>query len=196
MIDWLHVGAAVLGAAVLIHALTAFAEARTTLRRQRYVLLRQVTNDLEYFIALALALATRARQVELKYAAQLAGPGYPDPAGDDDSLPESARETSAWLVARAHQLAAHEVARDLDRVAGTLDRVQADALFAVLEARRVYLEVLTTRAMDLAAFPRRPGVLKRFVGVAELNVGRIRELLEEFAVSLELPPPDAPMSID
>jgi hypothetical protein len=32
--------------------------------------------------------------------------------------------------------------------------------------------------------------------VAELNVGHIRELLEEFAVSLELPPLDAPVSID
>lgn len=196
MIDWLHVGVAVLGAAVLIHTLATFVEARTTVRRQRYVLLRQVTNEMEYFIALALALATRARQVEQRYAAQLAAPGYPDPAGDADSLPDSACETSAWLVARAHQLATHEVARELHRVGGTLDRAQADALFAVLEARRVYLEVLTTRAMDLAAFPRRPGVLKRFVGVAELNVGHIRELLEEFAGSLELPPPDALMSID
>jgi len=196
MIDWLHVGVAVLGAAVLIQTLTAFVESRTTVRRQRYVLLRQVTNDMEYFIALALALGSRARQVEQRYAAQLAAPGYPDPVGDVDGLPESARETSAWLVARAHQLASHEVARELHDIGGTLDRAQADALFAVLEARRVYLEVLTTRAMDLAAFPRRPGVLKRFVGVAELNVGHIRELLEEFAGSLELPPPDASMLID
>lgn len=189
MIDWLQRGEVVLGLAILLYTLFAFAEARVAARRRRYVLLQQIHNELEYFIALALALAARARQVEQLFEAQLAPTTHPDPAHDDDSLPEPAERIAAWLVARAGQLTGHEFARDLHAVAGTLTRSQADALFALLEARRVYVEVLATRATDLAAFPRRPGVLKRFVGVAELNVGGLRELLDEFAGRLELSSP-------
>jgi hypothetical protein len=189
MIDWLQSGEVLLGLGVLLYTAFAMTATRNAARRQRYMLLKQLNDDMEYFIALALALAARARQVEQLYATQLAQPGHPDPAHDDDSLPESAERISAWLVARARQLAGQEIGRNLHTVAGTLTRSQADALFALLEARRVYVEVLATRATDLAAFPRRPGVLKRFVGAADLNVGGLRELLDEFADSLELSSP-------
>ncbi len=70
-----------------------------------------------------------------------------------------------------------------------LDHRQADALFDLLAAQRIYVQVLRTRTVDLEAFPRRPGVLKRFVGVAMLNTEPMAEKLAAFAASLGIPTP-------
>ena len=49
------------------------------------------------------------------------------------------------------------------------------------------VRVLRTRAVDLEAFPRRPGVLKRFIGVAVLNTEPMAEKLAALATSLGIP---------
>lgn len=63
-------------------------------------------------------------------------------------------------------------------------------MFELMAARRVYIQVLAARAMDLDAFPRRPGVLVRFVGVAHLNVSDVNEKLQAFAETLGLSTPE------
>lgn len=185
---WLAHGGVVLGIAISLYTIYSYVDARITHQRQQYALLRQIDSEFEYFIGMADSLANRAQQVERHYADQLARNSFPDPVRDGDSLPADAEITAKWLTARARLLSENHIPLDIEKVGAILNREQADALFDLLQARRVYLEVLSSRATDLEAFPRRPGVLKRFVGVAVLNVASMREKKQAFAASLGLGP--------
>ena len=188
-IKWLNSGGVVLGLAISVYTIYSFVDARITQNRQQYALLKQIDHESKYFITLAQALKGRAQQVEKLYADSLKQPSFPEPAQDKDSLPEDAERVSRWLAARANHLAEYRIPIEIDKVGAILDRKQADALFDLLAAQRIYVQVLRTRTVDLEAFPRRPGVLKRFVGVAVLNTEPMAEKLATFAASLGIPTP-------
>ena len=188
---WLELagnGGLILGLAISIYTIYSFVEARILRRRQQFALLRNVYEELSYFHALASALAKRAEQTGEIFKQDLAG-SYPSPAADEDRLPESAEALASWLVRRANHLIGYSIHVDVERLGAVLDRRQAEALFRLIAARRVYVQVLATRAMDLEAFPRRPGVLARFIGVVNVNVHDLNERLEDFAGALGLTTP-------
>lgn len=187
--EWLKSGEAILGFAISLYTIYSFVEARVRERRQRYALLKQLTSELDYFILLADSLGSRAQQVSKEYASFLAQLSFPAPASDSDTLPPAVEPAARWLVARAKRLAEYAIAMDMEKVGAILNRQQTDALFELVESRRVYVSVLMTRALDLEAFPRRPGVLKRFVAVSVVNAAPMREKLQAFASALSLPPP-------
>ena len=166
-----------------------FVETRLLRRRQQYALLKNVYEEFSYFCGLASSLANRATQAEKLYEQHFKVP-YPAPAADQDALPEDAERVGRWLVKRANHLTSYPLPMEIEKLGAVLNRRQADALFALIAARRVYVQVLTTRAMDLDAFPRRPGVFARFVGVAHLNVFSLNENLKAFANALSLSTPD------
>lgn len=176
-------GGLVLGLTISIYTVYSLVETRILRRHQQYALLKNVYAEFSYFIGLASSLAKRATQAEKLYAQSLNG-NYPAPAADQDTLPEDAERVSHWLVLRANHLTDYALPIEIEKLGATLNRQQMDALFALIAARRVYVQVLTTRAMDLEAFPRRPGVFARFVGVADLNVVDLNEKLNAFAKTL------------
>jgi len=182
-------GGLVLGLAISIYTIYSFVEARLLRRRQQYALLQNVYAEFSYFLELASALANRATQAEKVYAQYLSG-SYPAPAADKDELPEDAETLARWLVKRANHLISYPMPLDIEKLGAILNRRQTAALFHLLAARRVYIQVLATRAMDLDAFPRRPGVLARFVGVAYLNVADLNDKLNAFAQALGLATPE------
>ena len=167
----------------------SFVETRILRRRQQYALFKNVYEEFSYFVGLASALAGRANQAKKVYE-QYFGDSYPDPAADTDKLPEDAETLARWLVKRADHVISYPLPLDIEKLGGILSRRQTDALFQLIAARRVYIRVLATRAMDLDAFPRRPGVLARFVGVAYLNVSGLNEKLNAFAKALGLSTPE------
>jgi hypothetical protein len=181
-------GELVLGLAISVYTVYTYVESRVLRRRQQYGLLKNLHAELSYFLSLASSLGQRAGQAKALYEDYLSG-SYPGPAADDDALPEEAEAVGRWLVERANHLIDYPVPIDVEKLGGVLNRRQADALFELLATRRVYLQVLATRAMDLEAFPRRPGVLARFAGVAHLNVGALETKLDLFAQALGLPAP-------
>lgn len=193
-------GGLVLGLAISIYTIYSFVETRVLRRRQQYALLKNVHEEFSYFLVLASALANRANQAEKLYEQYLDG-SFPDPAADRDELPEDAETIGRWLVKRASHLISYPITIDIEKLGAILNRRQTDTLFELMAVRRVYIQVLTTRAMDLETFPRRPGILARFVGVAHLNVSALNEKLKAFAKALglstleltgDLPHPAAP----
>ena len=58
-----------------------------------------------------------------------------------------------------------------------------------LDAHRRYVEILMTRALDLKAFPRKRGVLRRFAGVVLLNIDSLKREFAILAVLLKLEKP-------
>ena len=182
-------GNLVLGLAISAYTIYSFAEALILRRRQRYALLKNVHEEFSYFLALASALALRANQAQSACEPYLDG-AYPPPATDKDTLPPDAETLARWLVKRADHLVNYPMPIDIEKLGAMLNRRQTEALFNLLAARRVYVRILATRAMDLDAFPRRPGVLARFVGVAHLNVPDLNEKLKAFAKTLGLAAPD------
>jgi hypothetical protein len=184
VLQWLSSGGVVLGLAISIYTIYSFVEARLEQKRKQYALLKHINSEFEYFIALSTSLGQRAREAESVFADSFTQLSFPNPARDEDSLPAEAERLSRWLVARAKHLMDYEIPIEIENVGAILNRKQADALFLLLEARRGYIQVLSTRTIDLGLFPRRPGVLKRFVGVAVLNVDPMRAHLKAFAESL------------
>lgn len=182
-------GGLVLGLAISIYTIYSFVETRILRRRQQYALLKNVYEEFSYFLVLASALANRANQTEKVYEQYLDG-SYPAPAADKDKLPEDAETLAHWLVKRANHLISYPMPLDIEKLGAILNRRQTEALFHLMAARRVYIQVLATRAMDLDALPRRPGVLARFVGVAYLNVSDLNEKLKAFAKALGLSTPE------
>lgn len=182
-------GGLVLGLAISIYTMYSFIETRILRKRQQYALLKNVYEEFSYFLVLASALANRARQAAKVYEKYLDG-SYPAPAADEDKLPEDAESIARWLVQRANHLISYPMPIDIEKLGAILDRRQTDALFHLMSTRRRYIQVLATRAMDLDAFPRRPGVLARFVAVANLNVPDSNEKLKAFAKALGLSTPE------
>jgi hypothetical protein len=182
-------GGLVLGLAISIYTVYSFVEVRVLRRRQRYALLKNVYEEFSYFLSLASSLANRANQAEKLYVQHLTG-SYPPPAADQDALPEDAERVSRWLVKRANHLTSYPLPMEIDKLGAVLNRRQADALFALIAARRVYVQVLAARGMDLDTFPRKPGVFARFVGVADLNVSDLNDKLKTFAKTLGLSTPE------
>jgi len=187
-IDLAKNGGVVLGLAISIYTVYSLVEARILRRRQQYALLKNVYEEFAYFLALAAAMAKRASQAEELYAKHFTGV-YPAPPADQDTLPEDAERVGRWLVKRAHHLTSYEVPMEIEKLGAILNRRQADALFELLAARRVYVQVLATRAMDLDAFPRRPGVFARFTAVAHLNVPDLNARLQALARALRVSTP-------
>jgi hypothetical protein len=196
MMDWLNSGAVILGLAISLYTVYSFVDARISRNRRRYALLQQVSAELDHFIGLALGLSGRAQQAMDLYAPHFKAGAFPAPASEADSLPHEAEATSRWLAARAKQLVDYQMPLDIDQIGAILSRRQADALFALLKERRNYLRALSTRAIDLEAFPLRPGVFKRFAVVAIVNVDPMRTRLAAFARSLAQPVPAAAPSSD
>ena len=184
-------GSLVLGLAISIYTIYSFVEVRVLRRRQQYALLKNVYEEFSYFLVLASALDSRANQAKKQYEQYLNG-SYPAPAADKDELPEDAETLGRWLVKRANHLISYPITIDVEKIGAILNRRQADTLFELMAARREYVQVLNTRATDLDAFPRRPGVLARFVGVAHLNVSPLNEKLKAFAEALGLSAPELP----
>jgi hypothetical protein len=182
-------GGLVLGLAISIYTIYSFVETRVLRRRQQHALLKNVHEEFSYFLVLASALANRADQAKKLYEHYLKG-SYPAPAADKDELPEDAETVGRWLVKRANHLVGSPITIDVEKMGAILNRRQAHALFELMAARRAYIQVLNTRAMDLDAFPRRPGVLARFVGVAHLNVSVLNDKLKAFAKALGLSTPE------
>jgi len=182
-------GGLVLGLAISIYTIYSFVETRILRRRQQYALLKNVYEEFSYFLALASGLSGRANQAKKVYE-QYFDDSYPDPSADTDKLPEGAETLARWLVERANHVISYPLPLDIERLSAILSRRQTDALFNLIAARRVYIRVLATRAMDLDAFPRRPGVFARFVGVAYLNVSDVNEKLMAFAKALGLSTPE------
>ena len=91
---------------------------------------------------------------------------------------------------RANHLISYPMPLDVEKLGALLNRRQTDTFFRLLAARRVYIQVLTTRALDLDALPRRPGVFVRFISVAQLNVSELNENLKLFALTLGLSTPE------
>ncbi|GEM_PF-1811176 len=183
----------VLGLAISLYTLYAVVEGRILRGRERYALLRNVHEEFNYFLALSSALANRAGQARTLFAAHLTG-SYPPPAADHDSLPVEAAALGQWLVSRANHLIQYSLPLDVEKLGSALNRPQAEALFDLLASRRRYVQVLATRTLDLQAFPRRPGVLARFVGVAHINVDDFKQKLNAFAKSLGLAAPELPVA--
>jgi hypothetical protein len=182
-------GGLVLGLAISIYTIYSFVETRILRKRQQNALLKNVYEELAYFLALSSALANRASQVEKRYKQYLSG-SYPAPADDKDELPEEAERLSRWLIKRANHLIGYPMPIDVEKLGAILNHCQTEALFELIAARRVYIQVLTTRAMDLDTFPRRPGSLARFVGVAHLNASDLNDKLKAFAKALGLSTPE------
>ncbi len=180
-------GGLVLGLAISIYTMYSFVETRILRKRQQYALLKNVYAEFSYFLVLASALANRAKQAEKLYEKYLVG-SYPAPAADEDKLPEDAESIAGWLVKRANHIISYPMPIDIEKLGAILNRSQTEALFHLMSTRRKYIQVLATRTMDLDAFPRRPGVLARFVAVA--NVPDPNEKLKAFAKALGLSTPE------
>ena len=93
---------------------------------------------------------------------------------------------SGFMVKRAKHMIEYEIPIDVEKLGEILNKAQIDSFLEVMQERRIYLQVLTTRMLDLEAFPLKPGVFVRFVGVAQLNVAGMNEKLGIFAKSLGL----------
>jgi hypothetical protein len=138
---------------------------------------------------LTTSLTRRANQVKEQYAPHLDGP-HPAPAACKDKLPDDAERLSRSLVKCAGHLTSYPISIDVEKLGANLNHSQIEALFELMAARRVYVPVLATRAIDLDAFPRRAGVLARFVRVARLNVSDVNDKLQAFAKTLGLSTPE------
>ena len=179
----------VLGIAIALHTLYQFATHYFEQQRQRQALIRTLHAELSYFLSLAGSLAGRASQAVEALRAHLDAQGFPDPAKEADSMPESALPLAAWLVDRAERLAAYRFSVDVEQIGSMLNRRQIDALMNFLDAHRRYVEILMTRALDLKAFPRKRGVLRRFAGVVLLNIDSLKREFAILAVLLKLEKP-------
>jgi hypothetical protein len=195
LLDWHEVvdlaknGGLVLGLAISLYTVYSYVEMRIRRRRAQYALLKNMYDEFSYFIGLASALAKRAGQAHDLYVQYRSSTSYPSPAADEDLLPDDAEVVCRWLVRRAYHLTGYPLPVDMEKLGILLNRRQADALFALLTARRGYVQVLATRAMDLEAFPRRPGVFFRFVGVTALNNQDLNDKLQAFAKTLGMSTP-------
>jgi hypothetical protein len=177
-------GTLVLGLAISLYTVYTAGEARILRRRRQYAFLKHLDQNLKYFGGLASHLGRRARQVKELYDDPERQPGFPNPVAEESSLPDSVEPVSRWLVQRVRHMMDYEASLDVESVAGMLNRRQMDALLAVVAARRTYLTVLYTRTMDLEAFPRKLGVLMRFIAVTHLNAEELNEKLRTFSASL------------
>jgi hypothetical protein len=177
---------AVLGLAISIYTIYSFAEARALRKRRQYAFLRHLHEQLSYFVALSRSLSHRAQQVMDLYSEHYQNRSFPNPGAEPDELPNTAEANTRWLVERAEHLLAYPVLLDVEKLGEMLNRRQIDTLLEMENQRRIYLQALTTRTMDLRAFPRRRGVLARFAGVAHLNIGPLDQSLASFAESLGL----------
>jgi len=177
----------VLGLAISIYTIYAHVEKRVLRRRRQYALLRNLHQEVAYFSDLASNLARRADQVKTRYQPKYVGRPLPYEPTDNDALPQEAEVSSLWLVRRAKHLIDYKLRLDIEKLGEMLHRGQMEALFDLLTARRVYIQVLATRAMDLEAFPRSSDALIRFAAVADLNIESVKSKLNAFATSLGLP---------
>lgn len=179
----------VLGLAISAYTIYSYVEARAIRKRRQYAFLHYLYQELSYFTGLAAHVGRRADQVREVYKEHLRG-SFPNPAAEKDELPPEVDAHSKWLVQRATHLIEYDIPLDIEKLGAMLNKSQIGELLEVMTARRVYLQVLATRAMDLEAFPRKPGVLARFVAVAQLNVPEMNKKLSEFASTLGLSSPE------
>jgi hypothetical protein len=177
-------GGAVLGLAISIYTVYSFAETRIERRRKQYAFLRNLHDQLTYFVNLSRSLSQRAKQAMDLYREHYKNRDFPSPAAECDELPEAAEAVSRWLVQRAEHLNSYPVSVDLNTLGEMLTRSQIDALLELENQRRIYLQVLSTRTMDLRSFPRKRGVLARFADVTHLNIAPIDTALAGFATSI------------
>ena len=106
----------VLGIAIALHTLYQFATHYFEQQRQRQALIRTLHAELSYFLSLAGSLAGRTSQAVEALPAHLDAQGFPDPAKEADSMPESALPLAAWLVDRAERLAAYRFSVDVEQI--------------------------------------------------------------------------------
>jgi hypothetical protein len=163
-------GGAVLGIALSLYTVFSTVDGHLRRRRERHALLRQLREEVSYFVLLARHLAKRSEQVVAFYKIPLVA--HPEPAADEDSLPSTAAEHVKWLVSRARHLTEYPLAIDVKELASMLNTRQIDRLLDVKKAQRIYLQVLATRMLDLEAFPRRPGVVAVVNHLPDGNSGR------------------------
>jgi len=176
----------VLGIAISLYTLYSFLESRILKRRQQYAFLHHLHQEFKYFEGLADHLGRRAQQARDLYSDYYGDGSFPSPSEEKAGLPPEAERTSKWLVQRVKHLIQYQLPIDMDKLPNMLNRSQIDALLELLDARRVYLQVLHTRALDLEAFPRKPGVLFRVAAVSKLNVPEMTKRLHAFSASLGL----------
>lgn len=179
----------ILGLAISIYTVYTQIEKRVLRRRRQYALLRELHHEVAYFSELATNLGRRAEQVVTRYQPKYVGRALPYEPTEADALPAEAQVATLWLVRRAKYMIEYRLRLDIEKLGEMLHRGQLEALFDLLAARRAYIQVLATRAMDLEAFPRSSDALIRFAAVAQLNIGAVRSRLDAFAASLGLPGP-------
>jgi hypothetical protein len=180
----------VLGLAISLYTIYTHVEKRVLRRRRQYALLRNLHQEIAYFSDLATNLARRADQAMTRYKPKYVGRPLPYEPTEADALPPDAQVSTLWLVRRAKHLIDYKLRLDIEKLGEMLHRGQLEALFDLLTARRVYIQVLATRAMDLEAFPRSSDALIRFAAVAHLNIESVKGKLNAFAGSLGLPGAD------
>ena len=175
--------ALILGLAISLYTVYSFIEGWLTRRRQRYALIRNLQEEYSWFTTLASSMNNRAKQVMERHVKIAEGEAWPSPSAEEDDLPDNIVQDVKWLIDRAEHIISYKLPVDVEKLGAILTKRQVEALMQVINAHRVYKEVLATRTIDLEMFPRRKGVLVRFQAVAA-GFEEIKKHLPMFAASL------------
>src|SRR5438067_1660574 len=115
MLELIKNGGIVVGVVISVYTAYMAIDGYLRRRRQQYALLKYLHSEFSYFLVLASSLANRAKQAKQLYPQHLTG-DYPNPAKDQDSLPQDAEIVSRWLVKRANHMIEYDLPIDVEKL--------------------------------------------------------------------------------